>query len=67
MAKDPRAVEEYVDGNGNTFQLNEADAKRLGYAKAAGGKAARAEQVETKVVEAEPGTKPPAKRTATTK
>lgn len=52
----PEPLAEYVDANGNTFQLNEADAKRLGY-----------EPVETKVVEAEAKTKPPAKRTATTK
>lgn len=56
MATDPNAVAEYEDENGNTFQLNEADAKRLGYSK-----------VTTKVVEAESETKPPAKRTATTK
>lgn len=59
-------VAEYVDANGNTFQLNEADAKRLGYAKA-GTKAAKASQMETKVVEAEAQTKPAARRTATTK
>lgn len=52
----PAPLAEYVDANGNTFQLNEADAKRLGY-----------EQVEAKVVEAEAKTKPPAKRTASTK
>lgn len=62
MAKDPRAVEEYVDGNGNTFQLNEADAKKLGYAK-----------VDNKVIaasDAETDAAPPAKpsrRTTTTK
>lgn len=51
---------EYVDGNGNTFQLNEADAKRLGYKKVPAAK------TEAKVVEAPAETKP-ARRTATTK
>ncbi len=55
--QDPGPVAEYVDGNGNTWQLNETDAKRLGY-----------ERVEAKVIETPTAaTKPPAKRTATTK
>jgi hypothetical protein len=59
-------VAEYVDPDGNTWQLNEADAKRLGYAKV-GTKAAKADQVETKVVETDAPSKPAARRTATTK
>lgn len=62
MATDPNAVAEYEDENGNTFQLNEADAKRLGYRKV-GTRAS----TETKVVEAEATAKPSARRTATTK
>lgn len=52
----------YEDENGNTFQLNAADAERLGYRKV-GTRAS----TETKVVEAEASTKPAARRTATTK
>lgn len=40
-------VAEYVDDNGGTWQLDEAEAKRLGY------KAVKAEAVENKVVKAE--------------
>ncbi len=57
MSGEASPVAEYVDAAGNTWQLNEADAKRLGY-----------DRVEAKVVEAPPVvTKPPAKRTASTK
>ncbi len=58
----PEPVAEYVDDKGNTWQLNEADAKRLGYRKVGTRQAP-----ETKVVEAEAPAKPPAKRTASTK
>lgn len=57
----PAPLGEYADANGNTFQLNAEDAKRLGYKRVTAAKA------ETKVVEAEAETKPPAKRTASTK
>lgn len=61
MAADPPALAEYVDANGNTWQLSEAAAKRLGYKRVA---AARA---EAKVIESEPPGKPATRRTATTK
>lgn len=52
-------VSQYTDTNGNVWSLNEADAKRLGYAK-----------VENKVIvaeEDEPAAKAPARRSASTK
>lgn len=59
-AENPKALGEYTDANGNTFQLNEADAKRLGFSR-----------VESKIVEAEAETKPSRRalnyRPATTK
>lgn len=66
MSGNPQPLAEYVDAAGNTWQLDDADAKRLGYKKVT-TKAAKADQVETKVVEAEPASKPTARRTATTK
>lgn len=61
MSEAPDPVAEYVDAAGNTWQLNEADAKRLGYKRVSPAKA------EAKVVEAEAPGKPAARRTASTK
>lgn len=67
MSEEAVPVAEYVDANGNTWQLTEEMAKRLGYSPA-GEAAVEAKVVEAKVVEAEPKKKPaPARRTATTK
>lgn len=57
----PDPVAEYADAAGNTFQLNEADAKQLGY------KRVSPSRTEAKVVTAEAESKPTSRRTASTK
>lgn len=68
MADAAKALAEYVDADGNTFQMTAAHAERLGYTKV-GAKATRASQTEDKVIgasSAETTTAAPARRRSTT-